>query len=62
MLRSRWWLRAIAGLLFLSQLGLCATARADTGGSASDETLAIPFPFANESFGFGVGYVYGRSG
>jgi hypothetical protein len=53
---------AIAGLLLLSQLGLCATARADTGESPSCETLSIPFPFYNEAFGFGVGYVYGRSG
>jgi hypothetical protein len=62
MLRSNWCLQAVAGLLFLSQLGLCATARADTGGNASYETLAIPFPFYNESFGLGAGYVYGRSG
>ena len=62
MLKSSWCLGVIAGLLFLSQLGLCATARADTGGSASYETLAIPFPFYNESFGFALGYVYGRSG
>lgn len=61
-LRSSWCLRGIVGLLFLLQLGLCATAKADTGGSAGYETLAIPFPFYNESFGFGVGFVYGRSG
>jgi hypothetical protein len=52
----------LLGLLCLPQLGLCATASADTGGSTSYETLSIPFPFYNESFGFGVGYVYGRSG
>jgi hypothetical protein len=57
MWRSSWCLRALAGLLFLLQLGLRATARADTDGSAGYETLAIPFPFYNESFGFGAGYV-----
>jgi hypothetical protein len=62
MLRSSWCLWGIAGLLLLLQLGFCATASADTGGSAGYETLAVPFPFYNESFGFGVGFVYGRSG
>jgi hypothetical protein len=52
----------LLGLLCLPQLGLCAAAGADTGGGTGYETLAIPFPFYNESFGFGVGYVYGRSG
>ena len=54
MLRSRWCWLVIAGLLLLSQLGLCATARADTSESPGYETLAIPFPFYNESFGFGA--------
>src|SRR5215813_7473808 len=49
MLRSRWYWRAIAGPLLLSPLGLWATARADTGGSVSYETLAIPFPFYMEA-------------
>jgi hypothetical protein len=60
--RARWSFRAIAGLLFLSQLGFCATVRADTQVSPSYETLAIPFPFYNERFGVAAGYVYGRSG
>jgi hypothetical protein len=47
-------MRPIAGLLFLSQLGLCATARADSGGSVSYKILAIPFPFYNGSFEFGA--------
>ena len=51
-------MRTIASLLLLSQSGLTAAASADT----SYETLAIPFPFYNESFGFAAGYVYGRAG
>jgi hypothetical protein len=52
----------MAALLLLAQTGLAATARADTGEIPSYETLAIPFPFYNESFGFAAGYVYGRAG
>jgi hypothetical protein len=51
-------LRTIASLLLLSKSGLIAAASADT----NYETLAIPFPFYNESFGFAAGYVYGRAG
>ena len=36
--------------------------RSGTRRGPSYETLAIPFPFYNESFGFAAGYVYGRAG
>jgi hypothetical protein len=39
---------------------LSATASADRREDESFETLAIPFPFYNESFGSAGGYVYGR--
>jgi hypothetical protein len=42
--------------------GLTATARADTSGGPGYETLAIPIPFYNESFGFAAGCVYGQAG
>jgi hypothetical protein len=37
-------------------------AEAGTNADEPSETLAIPFPFVNESFGFAAGYVYGRAG
>ena len=58
-LRSTWRLRTIASLL--SQFGLAAAATAATDEDTSFETLAIPFPFYNESSGFAAGYVCGRA-
>ena len=46
---------------------LCLSPTAGAAGQAEPaaagyETLAIPFPFYNEAFGFAGGYVYGRAG
>ena len=63
--RGRWarWCRlGIATLLLLCLSGLLATARVQAGEEPSFKTLAIPFPFYNEAFGFAAGYVYGRAG
>jgi hypothetical protein len=40
----------------------CAAARTETDDKPGFETLAIPFPFYNESFAAAAGYVYGRAG
>jgi hypothetical protein len=55
-------LRPLAGALLLVSSGLAASAGAEEAAETSYETLAIPFPFYNESFGFAAGYVYGRAG
>ena len=55
-------LRPLAGVLLLASSGLAASAGAEEPAETSYETLAIPFPFYNESFGFAAGYVYGRAG
>jgi len=55
-------LRPLAGVLLLASSGLAARAGAEDAAETSYETLAIPFPFYNESFGFAAGYVYGRAG
>ncbi len=54
--------RATTGLLVLSQACALADTRAEAGTDDGFETLAVPFPFYNESFGFSAGYVYGRAG
>jgi hypothetical protein len=51
-------LAAACALLLLAAPGGPQGEEADKGY----ETLAIPFPFYNESFGVAGGYVYGRSG
>ncbi len=41
---------------------LAAGAGAEEPAATDFETLAMPFPFYNEAFGFAAGYVYGRAG
>ena len=55
-------LRLLGGALLVAWSGLAASARAEEPAATSYETLAIPFPFYNEAFGFAAGYVYGRAG
>lgn len=51
-----------AGLPVLLSIGCLAPAHAETDDEPGYETLAIPFPFYNESFGIAGGFVYGRAG
>ena len=55
--RASWDLRAIVCLFLLLQSCAPATVSADT--REDFETLAVPFPFYNEAFGFAAGYVSG---